>query len=338
MAEVSTGKFFARLDAGKPLSAVVLLGADTYLRDMCRARLMEAYVPAAARDWAVARFDAEETGWDAVLERAQTIPMLSPRQLVIVQSVETFESAGEEEGKRLAKSIAAYLGDPAPFTTLVLEAASLDGRRLLGRTLNEHALVVTLKPEAGEAPALVVRMAASLGASIEPAAAALLIEILNTDLARIHTEIEKLSLYAAGRGITRQDIALLVVSDQRYTVWELAGMLAAGQRDAALEFLSSLLRNGEQPAGIVGAIAWMYRKLVEARELPPSANSFEAARTLGMRPDAAELAMRQARRIPRETLLRGMAALAEADSRLKSGVPHPAIIVEFLLAELTAIP
>jgi hypothetical protein len=37
-------------------------------------------------------------------------------------------------------------------------------------------------------------------------------------------------------------------------------------------------------------------------------------------------------------LLRGMAALTEADSRLKSGAAHPSIIVEFLLAELTAVP
>jgi DNA polymerase III subunit delta len=337
MPAASPDKLLARIAAGKPLPAVVLLGADTYLRDLCRTRLIETHVPAAARDWAVARFDAEESGWDAVLERAQTIPMLSPHQVVVVQSVGAFESAGEEEGKRLAKSIAAYLGDPAPFTTLVLEAASLDGRRLLGKTLNEHAVVVSLEVEPGQASRLLAEMAASLGASIDPAAAALLIEIMNTDLARIRTEMEKLALYAAGRRITRQDIALLVVSDQKYTVWDLAGMLAAGQRDAALVFLSSLLRNGEQPAGIVGAIAWMFRKLVEARELPPSAGPIDAARALGMRPDAAELAMRQSRRIPPKTLLRGMAALSEADSRLKSGAPHPSIVVEFLLAELTAI-
>src|SRR5208282_4206765 len=50
----------------------------------------------------------------------------------------------------------------------------------------------------------------------------------------------------------------------------------------------------EEPAGIVGALAWMYRKLIEARDLPAHTNGFQAARQLGMRPEAAEAAVRQA--------------------------------------------
>ncbi|MGH9709759.1 MAG: hypothetical protein ACRD37_04355, partial [Candidatus Acidiferrales bacterium] len=84
--------------------------------------------------------------------------------------------------------------------------------------------------------------------------------------------------------------------------------------------------------------AWMYRKLIEARELPPGTNQFQAARDLGMRPESAGIAMAQARKFPREQLLEGIVALAEADSALKSGGPNPRATVEFLMARLTATP
>ncbi len=112
-------------------------------------------------------------------------------------------------------------------------------------------------------------------------------------------------------------------------------MLPPSSLTSALEFLGSLLREGEQPAGLVGAMAWMYRKLIEAQELSAHLSGWQAARQLGMRPETAELALRQARRIPRDQLLNGLVALYEADSRLKSGAPNPRAILEFVIARLT---
>ena len=105
-----------------------------------------------------------------------------------------------------------------------------------------------------------------------------------------------------------------------------------------MDFFDCLLREGEQPAGMVGALAWTYRKLIEARELPPGTNQFQAARDLGMRPESAGVAMAQARKFSREQLLEGIVALAEADSALKSGGPNPRATMEFLIARLTAVP
>jgi DNA polymerase-3 subunit delta len=173
---------------------------------------------------------------------------------------------------------------------------------------------------------------------IERAAAALLAEILNSEPARIRIEIDKLAAYVQGRGrITAADVEELVVAARKNTVWQLADMLATRKRNAALAFLDNLLREGEQPIGVVGALAWMYRKLIEARELPPGTNGFQAARQLGMRPDAAETAVRQAHRIPKKDLLAGLVALAEADSQLKSSNPNPRALMEFLIVRLTSI-
>lgn len=353
MPTLTAGKFIERLTKGKPVAGVLLLGRDAYLRDLCRTRLVEACVPADARDWGVSRFSAAADSLDRILARAQTLPMLAPRQVVFVEDVEAWQGRGgkaedgqddsKEEGRNsTVKELAAYLDDPAPFTVLVLEAGTLDKRLRLFKALSEKALVVSAElgenseERIGPAAALAQEMAREMGVELLGDAAEELSECSNGDLARIRTEISKLATYTAERRrITLADVEALVISAKKYSVWQLADLLATRERSRALEFLDSLLREGEQPAGLVGAMAWMYRKLLAAQELPAYLSGWEAARALSMRSDTAELALRQSRKFPREQLLDGLAALYEADSQLKSGAANPRAVMEFLVARLT---
>ena len=206
--------------------------------------------------------------------------------------------------------------------------------------LNEKALIVELTVGRESASALAMQMAKDLGAELDRDAAALLAEILNGEPARMHIDLEKLATYVQGepgRGrIRKSDVELLVPAARKNTVWEMADMLASGKRAEALAFLDNLLREGEPPPMIVGALAWMYRRLIEARALPTTARGFQAARELHMRPESAEAAVRQAHRIPKASLLEGLNALAEADSALKSSNPNPRATMEFLIARLTS--
>jgi len=341
----STDRFFEHLARGKPVPGILLLGGDIYLRDLCRGRLAEAYVPAAARDWGVSRFSAAEDSLDRILSQAQTLPMLAPRQVVFVEDVEVLQALGEKAREDAVDRLAAYLDDPAPFTVLVLEAAALDERMTLFKKLSLRTLVVAVElgtkaeDRQGAAAGMALEMAREMGVELDRDAAGELAEILSADLAQIRNELGKLATYVGERRrITRADIEALVVSAKSYTVWQLAEMLAGGQRRSALEFLDSLLREGEQPAGLIGAMAWMYRKLIEAQELSAHVSAWQAARQMGMRPETAEIALRESRRIPRQQLLEGLAALYEADSRLKSGAADQRAVMDFLVARLTAAP
>src|ERR1700722_6705925 len=328
-------KLVSSLAQGKPVPAIVLLGTDSYLREMCRAKIVDACVPEAARAWAVARLSAREAGWDEILQRAQMLPTLSPRQVIIGDGAESVEKLGDTARDEILEALAKYFDSPAPFTILLLEAGSLDGRQRFSKLLHEKALVVELTIGGESAAALAGQMARDLGVEIDREAALLLAEILNGEPARIRIELEKLATYVQGRGrITTADVEELVVAARRNTVWQLTEMLASRRRQEALAFLDNLLREGEQPAGIVGALAWTYRKLIEARALPAHTPSFQAARQLGMRPDASEAALRQAHRIPKQELLASLTALAEADSQLKSSNPNPRALMEFLFARL----
>src|SRR6266480_2637528 len=290
MTRISANELLSRLEKGKAIPAILLLGEEPYLRDRCRALLMERYVPDAARPWAVSRYSADRRETQAALEQAQTMAMLSPVQLVFLEDAEAIESLGEK---------------------------SRDERQ-------------------AAAVALAGAMGKEQGVAFEPGAAEDLAEFVAADLMRLRTEIGKLGTFAAGRKqIRREDVRALVVSEKTTTVWELAALLASRQGKKALEFLDRLLREGEEPLQMLGAMTWMYRKLIEASELRGVTNGWGAARALAMRPEQAQLALESARKIPKAHLLAGLAALQRADERLKGGREDARAVMEFLIAELT---
>jgi DNA polymerase-3 subunit delta len=343
MPGVSAQQLLTLLAKGKPVPGILLLGSEAYLRQLCRQKIIDAFVAGGLRDWGVTRFSAEEDELSAILGQAQTLPMLAPQQVIFVSDVEAWERLGEESRDALVKQISAYMENPAPFSTLVFEADALDQRMKLAKTLMEKtvSVAVGLPEDPVErtklAVPIVLEMARELGVEVDGEVAEQLADILNGELASIRTELEKLAAYAGERRkITRADIDLLVVSAQKYTVWELADMLAAGESSRALEFLDSLLREGEPLPQMLGALAWAFRKLLEAQEVPANTIGWQAASRLKIQAKAAEQAIRQSRKFPRAQLTRGLEALYEADSRLKSGGTSQRAVMEFLVVQLAA--
>jgi DNA polymerase III subunit delta len=342
MARVSPEELLKRLEKGKPIPALLLLGEERYLRDACRAQLIERFVPEASRTWAVSRYSAERGETQAALEQAQTLPMLSLLQVVFLEDGEAIEKLVEKNRDQAVALLENYLGDPAPFTVMVVEATGLDQRMKLAKLLMEKTLVVEvgLGDNADARQASAVALARAIGkeqgVEFENGAAEDLAEFVAADLLRLKTEIDKLSTFAGERKLIRRaDVSAMVVSEKTATVWELAEILASRQSKKALEFLDRLLREGEEPLPILGAMAWMYRKLIEAGEVKGVTNGWQAARALGMRPEQAELALQNARKIPRARLLDGLRALQKADDRLKRGGEDARAVMEFLVTELT---
>jgi len=342
MARVSPEELLGRLEKGKPFAAILLLGEEVYLRDACREQLIERYVQEASRAWAVSRYSAERGETRAALDQAQTMAMLSPQQMVFLENADAIEKLGEKNRDEAVAQLSRYLEDPAPFTVLVVEATALDQRMKLGKVLAEKALVVEcgLGDNAGERQAATVALARAIGkeqgVEFEKGAAEDLAEFVAADLMRLKTEIDKLATYAAEKKvIARADVTALVISEKTTTVWELADLLASRQSKKALEFLDRLLRHGEEPLQMLGAMAWMYRKLIEASEVKGVTNGWQAARALGMRAEQAELALQNARRISKPRLLSGLHALRNADDQLKGSGAEPRTVMEFLVAQLT---
>ncbi len=313
MPEVNVEGFLHKLKADKPPAVVLLDGLDSYMRSVCIDPLMEKYVPEASRAWAVARFSPRD--WAEAFERAQTFPMLSPHQILIVDDVEEIESLGEEKREAAVELLERYLKSPAPFTILILQAAKLDKRQRLCKILRDHALYVILEVDERGAMMVANAQAQSRGFTLDQDAASALVTAVNSRPDAIRTEIEKLSLYKQGqKRISKQDVNDLVVSARTSTVWQLIDMLITGNRREALALLDNLIRDGEQLPMMVGALAFRLRKMIES--IGPGARSSTS----------------QAMRL--QQIKQGLVALYEADTRFKSGVANPRAVMEVALARL----
>ena len=139
MARVSPEELLARLEKGKLTPAILLLGEEPYLRDSCRAQLIEKFVPEASRAWAVSRYSADRGETQAAVDQAQTLPMLSPQQVVFLEEAEAIEKLGEKNREEAVAQLDAYLENPAPFTVLVVEASALDQRMKILRVEREQS-------------------------------------------------------------------------------------------------------------------------------------------------------------------------------------------------------
>ena len=200
---------------------------------------------------------------------------------------ESVEKLGEKSRDEILEALAKYLDSPAPFTMLVLEAAALDGRQKFFKLLSEKALVVELTIGGESAAALATQMAKDLGAEIDREAAALLADILNGEPARMRMRNGKARVpYALGRGrITAGRCR--GAGGRGAEEYRLAACRYAGEPQARCERSRSSIiscAKASSPSGIVGALAWTYRKLIEARDLPAHTGRLSSRAAAGHAP------------------------------------------------------
>lgn len=279
---------------------------------------------------AVARFSLEETPLEAVLGRAATPALFSPAQVLVLNGVDALD---DEQVTRLE----AYLDAPAEHAVLVFEADKLDRRTRAARVLLERCQVHTAdSPDDSAAVQAAQELARQRGLSLRREVAEELVFVLGTDQGRLRGELEKLRAYVGGRGeVTSADVAAVVSPARRFSVFEIADLLAERRRADALVRLRRLLEAGESPAGIVGLLGWLYRQLVQARALPRGTPAWKAAQVLHAPRARVEELLRQAHKFQAEELRTGFAALLAADVALKSSPPDPLAVLEALVVGLT---
>ena len=209
-----------------------------------------------------------------ILSRARTLPMMSPRRVVVVLEAERLLSPkrGKDEddqpdlglgtkkkrGSTPLEELEAYFEKPEPMTTLVFVAGGLDGNRRLVKLLRKHADCVDCGSlaSAQEAAAWIRKRLEKDELSIDTKALALLIETTGLSLGRIRPEIEKLVLYASGESIITPNHVrdLVLPQNELGDHFALMDAIRDGHAAKALKEISALLDAGIQPPMILGQI------------------------------------------------------------------------------------
>jgi DNA polymerase-3 subunit delta len=180
------------------------------------------------------------------------------------------------------------------------------------------------------------------GIRLTPGAVGLLTEVLNADLARIATEIEKLALYMGGSGkpVDAEEIAALVPDARATTIFTLVGALGRRDRARALELLNTLVQEGEYLPLALTFLSGQFRMALVAKEAglrsPQQVMGHFSKTGVPMWPSRAEQVYQTVSRYSKEQLERSIRLVFEADRDLRDARPDDRVVMEKFVFDVTA--
>lgn len=170
---------------------------------------------------------------------------------------------------------------------------------------------------------------------IDGAAAELLIEYANRDMARISNEIEKLKAYAGKRTVKADDVKELVANTTENEIYEFTNALAAQNRLAAMRILERFAARGISYSYLLAALTGQYRRMLHAALSDRS--DAELAALLGIKEYAVKKSREAASRYTKVRLKNCLDALTEAELSFKSGeMPEDTAFKKAVLKLVTA--
>jgi len=220
----------------------------------------------------------------SVLDAASTLPLLSPRRVVLLLQAERVlaarkrpsggeagddeEGEGDEgggEGKSPAGDMAllkTYATNPHPHAAVAVFAAGL---QKVFEGLAKEAAVVVCEPSFDALRAL----AQEHGVRFEPGAMDLLRQRAGADAGRLRADAERVLLYAAGRKvITREHVSDVTGRPAAAGGGQLWREVANRNAAAALREMGLELDEGAVPYMVLGLLRSVVERTVASRDLP----------------------------------------------------------------------
>lgn len=174
------------------------------------------------------------------------------------------------------------------------------------------------------------------GFSIDAEGVKLLAELFGTDLALISAELLKLEM-VADRKLSRADVARIVNMMPPGDTFAMLEAATRGQVKRALEQLTRMLNDHEEPFKLMGAIVWQYNMIARCAALcqqQPNISADQVAKVLGIKPYPAQKALEVARKLSEKTILQHLERILATDFAMKSGI-DPENALERLVLELS---
>jgi DNA polymerase-3 subunit delta len=303
MAVLALAALRKQLASGTLAPLYLLVGDDNAEKSAVAAEFADT-VDEGLRAFNVERFYGGDTRVDDLLDAANTLPMMTPRRIVVILEGEKLlvpkreSKAADAEQERLEGLIAA----PPSHATVVFVCGALDLRRRVVKRLLAEAQVVncgTIESEA-DADLWVKTRAARDKISIEPAAVRTLVSRTGLDIVRLRAGLERVALYAMGQPtITAEDVRQAVpAAPEAQEDFGIAKAISRNDVREALHELRLALDAGVIPVMVMGQLR------VAAERLPAS------------------------------RVAAGVDAVFRTDLALKSSAGEPRILLERLVVEL----
>jgi DNA polymerase III subunit delta len=337
---MSHSKALAAAAQGKALPVYVCYGIDKYSMERFVAQLINSLVEPEHREFALGKYDLQETGLSEVIEDAETPPFMVPRKVIVARPALFF--TGQKDTSKVEHPVdrlLQYIFRPTDFSTLIfiVEAEKLDERKKVVKALKDKGAVFPFLPLSAEDLTAWVRSESTRrGIDIAHEAVETLVLYTGGNLQALAGELDKLALYA-GRStqIDRETVEKLVVPTMEQNIFILIDEIVRLRLEKALHMFYELLKQKEEPVKIVILIARQFRIMAQVKELTRQGYSQQQiAGQVGVHPYAVKIAAEQAKSYTTAQLAEILSDLADLDHKMKSGKIDKVLGLELFLLGL----
>ncbi len=253
-------------------------------------------------------FDGSAPGHE-IVGALQTASLLGGMRLVIVRD-------SQDLGKDAIEALTGYLESPAPHSVLVLFSS---GRTKLDAAAKAAGTVITLDPPKGrKLVAWVKQQGVEHGLVVDERGAWALVDAVGNELRDLDNALVQLSTSSEGAKIGAAHVNRMFPRQADERVYAFTDGVADRKIGPAMVALERLLRQGESPLMLFGALAGQVRRMLKARSfVDGGVRAVESG--MGLPGWRAERLYKQARSYREDELVEAVQLLAEADVAMKSG-------------------
>ena len=227
------------IKAGNIKPIYFFMGDETYYIDKLTSFIEDSILTEDEKGFNQMVLYGRDTSIEEIVSNAKRYPMMADKQVVIVKEA--------QELSRTIDKLESYVENPQLTTVLVFayKYKTLDKRKKITKLLDKTGVVFESKKlyenQVGD---WIKRILASSKYTIEPKAAAMLVEFLGTDLSKISNELNKLKIILPqGHTISAQDIEENIGISKDYNNFELRKAIGEKNQLKAYKIITYFSQN-----------------------------------------------------------------------------------------------
>lgn len=259
---LSTDKLFRALKSGDLGGVFFLFGDDEFLKEETAARIVEAHLDPATRDFNLDQLRGSDLELEALASVLQTPPLMAEWRVVVVREAQAL--AGSPKTRAVIERL---LDRPVPGLAVVLLAQLPErSKAQFYEVLKRKARSVEFAPlAAGDVPGWLMERAETWGIEMDPAAARAIAVAIGAEMGVLDRELAKLRDYIGERRrIEVEDVEAVVGEVPRQNRWEWFDMVGECEFARARAALPVLLEGKESGVGLVLGLGTQFLRLAIA--------------------------------------------------------------------------
>lgn len=274
MSVLRHGELGKKLKAGMTDRCCILYGEEKYLVEYYRREIRRVFLGEQDDGFNYRRFNGTEIDPEGLAETVNAYPAFAEHSLVELRDFDIFSWSDKS-----AKKLAELFGDLPDYCCVVFVYDTLEykpdkRKKKLCEAVQAAAAEVEC-PLQSDADLLkwIKNRFKKEKKQISPSDAEFLLFLAGNRMDNLGNEIDKLSLYAEGSVITRDDIERVVVPVAEAGIFKLTDELSAGRYESAAEQMYKLLQLNTEPIYLTAVIGAQLRKLYAAKLVKESGGS-----------------------------------------------------------------